>query len=184
MIIQDLQLPLKQFARHLINGGEGVENWQEVYMQYLEALGSKDIDIIVTRSAEIEYLENKIKLGAMLLQTIAGTNNYALIEILPQFEYPIGIALTPATSFEYCEKFEGYLKSERFRISEILDSIKSEGESVKVDMNYFERMIVAFEIAFKKDIDINSLTTAKYCQYYRAYYEHVKSKQKTDVDNS
>jgi len=183
MIIKDLQLPLIEFIKHLVSGGEGVENWQEVYMMYLESLGSQDIDIIVTRSAEIEHLNNKIKLGAMLLNMIEHTNNYALIEILPSFDYPIGLVLTPENSFEYCEMFEGYLKGEQFRIAEILDSIKQDGgeETNKVDLNYFERMIVSFEIAFKKDIDINTISTSKYCQYYRAYYEFVKTKQKTDV---
>jgi len=185
MMYKDLNIPLIEFVKVIETGDTStIENWQSLYMQYLEALGDKNISIIVTRSAEIEQLENKIRIGEAIINIFDITKSYNTAKLLEEFGYSVGIVLNESNADAYVKSVHGYLKSEKFRVKELLESIKlPEGDKVTLNLQFFQGMIVKFEIAFKKDIDIDKLKLSKYCEYYKQYVLYIESENKKNSND-
>ena len=191
-LYQDLSIPFSKYIEILINKdlnlliieGEATESelsnsWQTINELYIEAIGDLDTKIRIESAKEIAYLEGRIVIANSIITQLLIRYSDDLIQMLSSFGYFITVEPNEANLDAYISQFEGYLKSEILELQEKLNEIdKSDKKNEEITKQYFEKVIVAIELTFKFQINIDIITTAKYCEYVNSYNNHIKNLEK------
>lgn len=191
-LYQDLTLPFSKYIDILVNKDlqlltiEGIPSeselsdaWGTINELYIDAIGDLDTKIRIEDAKDIAYLEGRIIIANSIIAQLKYGYSDALIDILNSFGYIISIEPKESNLDAYITQFEGYLKSELLELQEKINSIGgTDKKSVGVTRQYFEKIIVAIELTFKFQINIDKITTAKYCEYINSYNKHIKNLEK------
>ena len=197
-LFQDLSIPFSKYIEILVNKdlnlliieGSATENelsdaWQTINELYIEAVGDLDTKIRIESAREIAYLEGRINIANAIITQLNYGYSDALIQMLSSFGYIISIEPNEANLEAYINQFNGYLKAELLELQEKLNEIdKSDKKQTEITKQYFEKIIVAIEITFKFQINVDKITTAKYCEYVNSYNQHIKSLEKQIQKNN
>lgn len=191
-LYQDLSIPFSKYIEILINKdlnlliieGEATESelsnsWQTINELYIEAIGDLDTKIRIESAKEIAYLEGRIVIANLIIAQLLTRYSDDLIQMLSCFGYFISVEPNEANLEAYISQFNGYLNAELLELKEKLNEIdKTDVKSVEVTRQYFEKIIVAIELTFKFQINIDNITTAKYCEYINSYNNHINNLEK------
>ena len=191
-LYQDLSIPFSKYIEILINKdlnlliieGEATESelsnsWQTINELYIEAIGDLDTKIRIESAKEIAYLEGRIVIANSIITQLLIRYSDDLIQMLSSFGYFITIEPNEANLKAYINQFNGYLNAEVLELKEKLNEIdKSDKKNEEITKQYFEKVIVAIELTFKFQINIDIITTAKYCEYVNSYNNHIKNLEK------
>ena len=191
-LYQDLTLPFSKYIDVLINKdlqlltiegnpseSELSDAWETINELYIDAIGDLDTKIRIEDAKDIAYLEGRIIIANAIIIQLKYEYSDALIDILNSFGYIISIEPNEANLDAYINQFEGYLKVELFELQEKINGIdKTDKKSENITRQYFEKIIVAIEITFKFQINVEKITTAKYCEYINSYNNHIKNLEK------
>jgi hypothetical protein len=191
-LYQDLMIPFSKYIdivvskdfKLLIIEGEASETelsnaWNTINELYIDAIGDLDTKIRIESAKEIAYLEGRINIANAIITQLQYGYSDALIQMLSSFGYIISIEPNEANLDTYIKQFNGYLNAELLELKEKLNEIeKSDIKPIEITRQYFEKIIVAIELTFKFQINIDKITTAKYCEYINSYNNHVKNLEK------
>lgn len=196
---QDLRIPFNTFIECMCNNNldelviEGSYTYNElrgiyenIYLQFIEAINNEDVIHKFNLAREISMIENRVKLVSMVLDNIAKYGiNKDITDGIKALGYMVFITPNESNIGRYIKSVTGCVNAD---ILELQEKVKQYNESsntdtITVDRNYFEKVIVSIELAFKITIDIDSITTAKYCEYVNQYQIYIKNKQQKKIQH-
>ena len=191
-LYQDLMIPFSKYIdivvskdfKLLIIEGDATESelynaWNTINELYIEAIGDLDTKIRIESAREIAYLEGRINIANAIISQLKLKYSDALIQMLSNFGYIISVEPNEANLDAYINQFKGYLNAELLELKEKLNEIdKGDKKTTEITRQYFEKIIVAIELTFKFQINIDKISLSKYCEYINSYNNHVKNLEK------
>lgn len=185
-LYQDLTLPFKDYIDIVVNNDlskliiEGTptteelnEAWQTINELYIDAIADLDTKIRIEDAKEIAYLEGRINLAEIIIKQLRLNYTDELALSLSEFGYPI--MLPTKENFEkFVIQFRGYLKADLLTLEEKIKEQPKEKKGENPTKQYFEKVVVAIELTFKFSINIEQITTGKYCEYVSSYNDYCK----------
>lgn len=195
LITSIAKLPLSSFIAALVHedftglivtgipsDNEILTAWNELYTQYLEALGGKELSNDVEHSAYMAMRQSKVTRMASLIKTIElfpCENLYNLL--FSEFNYYQGEM--PPYSEENLKEVVAQIKPfyllDKTKIDiEIAEQEEQPKEEIKYTEEYFTSTIIDISAGLKVAINENELSTAAYCAWFNKYKKYIELLEK------
>lgn len=186
---QDLSIPFNIFIEILVNNDlskliiEGQYNvdelqyiWERIYNQFIENVGSDDVKLRLEQVKDIVELETRIKLAEWVINALNISYNDDIAELLNNFGYSLNIKPNENNIQRVIKIFMGFVNADILALKNKIAELPpdNKGDDEKPSRQYFEKMIVAIELAFKISINIDNISTGKYCEYVNSYNVWIK----------
>ena len=187
-LYQDLSIPFNKFIEILVNNdysqlivsgdfslNELLNQWEIIYNQFIEAIGNDEVKIRLETVKEITEIENRIKIADSIIRTLKVSYSDELAHLLTEFGYSLNIKPNENNIDRVIKIFMGFVNADILALNnKIAEMPANENESETPTRQYFEKMIVSIELAFKVSINIDNISTGKYCEYVNNYNVWVK----------
>lgn len=191
-IYNTLDLPLRVFLNARCDGDfSQVENFDEIFSEYCEAIGGKDLLILLGMYKEAWTLKTKILLAQNMINQLKLTPmsdvqvqlREETFELLKGLNYHVQIAAPALDDIKkYCKQIEGYIKLDVVSLKEVEQEIKiKEKKGKKKGKDDDDGKLPSRNEYTDTILDINSTlnlniseenTTRTFCRAYVKYKEH------------
>jgi hypothetical protein len=171
-------MPLPVFINAVVDEDYSqIKNFEDVYMDYCQAIGGKELVIQMERLKEIHELHSRIKVAELCIQMLRLRPTKEVWDALYSLDYQ-------CTVHEYDEsRVEEGIASMKPYINldivdlQVLQNRVKDVKGGKYTRDYFTEMLIDIGIAFKKDVP-ETITLRQYCAYVVKYKNYVERMNK------
>lgn len=170
-------MPLSVWIDAIVDGNTSqIENYSDVYMDFCQAIGGKEMEERMEVIKEIQDKQTKIKIAEMCINLLRSRPTKAIYECLIALDYQTSYQEYDVDKIEAAiTQMQPYINLDIIDLQVLLNrASKSSGGSYTRD--YFAKMLVDIGIAFKMSIP-DTITLRTYCAYvvrYKDHMEHLK----------
>lgn len=175
-------MPLIVFIDAIVDGiKDTIEDWEELYMEYCEAIGGKELDKQLRDIVDLSQIKNKIQIATACVDMLVLNKSERIFEILKEL-YP----LVPVSKLndDALRAFEAHISRDIVEYGIMANEKKDESnkaENTQYTRNYFTDTLIAISAAFKVNVGMN-ISLREYCRWvvkYREYADEMNKKTNT-----
>ena len=156
--------------------------WEQLYEQYIEAIGGNTITTRLKKVKKYLILSNKIYRASILMGLVEVAQAHDLIiKELKTFGYQLAIP-TAKNLHQVLKQFQGFLKLDIVRLDMLKKELESKGEETNSEPQIADFYDTIFDIAegIKVMIEPSNISVLQYCRTVVKYQKYVESKIKAN----
>jgi hypothetical protein len=173
-----IDMPLGVFIDAIVDGDlSQISDWDDIYMQYCEAIGGKELKTKLREVTEMSVMKNKIQIAESCVAMLSMTESEEVFKILCELYPQSGVT---KFSPDAIERIIAHLKRDVVELGITANEQKvSQNENKDYTRDYFTDMLIEISTAFKVNVGQN-ITLREYCRWvvkYKQYVETINKRQ-------
>lgn len=174
-------MPLMVFIDAIVDGiKDTIEDWDELYIEYCEAIGGKELDRQLRDMTELTQIKCKIQIATACMDMLVLNKSEEVFEVLKEL-YPL-VTANKLTD-DVLRAFEAHISRDVVEYGIMANDKKEEANKSKnseYTRNYFTDTLIAISAAFKVNVGMN-ISLREYCRWVVKYREYAEEMNKKNI---
>lgn len=167
-----IDMPLSVFIDAIVDGDlSQISDWDDIYMQYCEAIGGKELNTKLREVTEMSVMKNKIKIAESCVAMLNMSNSEEVFKILCELYPQSGVT---KFSEDAIERIIAHMKRDVVELGiSVNEQNVSKEQKADYTRDYFTDMLIEISAAFKVNVGQN-ISLREYCRWVVKYKQYVE----------
>lgn len=167
-----IDMPLSVFIDAIVDGDlSQISDWDDIYMQYCEAIGGKELNTKLREVTEMSVMKNKIQIAESCVAMLNMSNSEEVFKILCELYPQSGVT---KFSEDAIERIIAHMKRDIVELGiSVNEQNVSKEQKADYTRDYFTDMLIEISAAFKVNVGQN-ISLREYCRWVVKYKQYVE----------
>lgn len=167
-----IDMPLSVFIDAIVDGDlSQISDWDDIYMQYCEAIGGKELNTKLREVTEMSVMKNKIQIAESCVAMLNMSKSEEVFKILCELYPQSGVT---KFSEDAIERIIAHMKRDVVELGiSVNEQNVSKEQKADYTRDYFTDMLIEISSAFKVNVGQN-ISLREYCRWVVKYKQYVE----------